>query len=304
MAPPELDLTDTVVALVGGDRREQEIARRAALTGATVRAYGFPWPDAGIAGVEPAPDASAALNGARFALFPIPGIAKDGGLFAPAVAPERIIPDADLLSVMAPNGHIILGAADDGLTAAAEQYGIGLHEYEWDVRLMLLRGPAIVEGVIKVIVENTERTIHANPVCVVGQGTIGTLLTRTLVLLGAHTYVAARNPVQRAAAHAMGAQALPLEELPELAEGLDIILSTVPAPVVGPDVIERLPAHALVVDLAAPPGGVDLAAAEARGLTAVWARGLGGRAPVTVGASQWSGIAERIAAILAADRRG
>lgn len=299
MGASNLDLSGTVLAMVGGDRREQEIARRAALTGATVRAFGFPWPDAGIDGVEHAPDARVALDGARFALFPIPGIAKDGGLFAPVLAPQRIIPDADMLSVMAPNAHIILGDADDGLNAAAEQCGIGLHEYEGDVRLMLLRGPAIIEGAIKVIVENTERTIHDGHVCVVGQGTIGTLLTRTLVLLGAHTYVAARNPVQRAAAHALGAQALPLEELPELAGKLDVVLSTVPAPVVGPDVIVRLPAHALVVDLAAPPGGADLAAAEARGLTAVWARGLGGRAPVTVGASQWSGIAERIAAILA-----
>ncbi len=304
MTSPDLDLTGTVIALVGGDQREREIARRAALTGATVRAFGFPWPDGGIDGVAAVVDAGAALDGARFALFPIPGIAKDGALFAPAIAPERIIPDADLLSAMAPQAHIILGAADDGLKAAAEQCGIGLHEYESDVRLMLLRGPAIVEGTIKVIVENTDRTIHDGKVCVVGQGTIGTLLTRTLVLLGAHTYVAARNPVQRAAAHAAGAQAIPLEDLPELAETLDVVLSTVPAPVVGPDVIARLPNHALVVDLAAPPGGADLAAAEARGLTAVWARGLGSRAPVTVGASQWSGIVERIAAILAAEAKG
>jgi dipicolinate synthase subunit A len=304
MALPDLDLTGSVIAMVGGDRREQEIARRAALTGASVRGFGFPWPDGGIAGVEHKSDARGALDGARFALFPIPGIAKDGALFAPAIAPERIIPDADLLSVMAPDAHIILGAADDGLRAAAEQCDIGLHEYEGDVRLMLLRGPAIIEGALKVIVENTERTIHDGHVCVVGQGTIGTLLTRTLVLLGAHTYVAARNPVQRAAAHAAGAQALPLEDLPALAGTLDVVLSTVPAPVVGSDVIERLPDHALVVDLAAPPGGADLAAAEARGLSAVWARGLGGRAPVTVGASQWSGIAERIGAILAEAGRG
>lgn len=304
MVTPDLDLTGTVVALVGGDQREREIARRAALTGATVRAFGFPWPDGGIDGVAAVADAGAALDGARFALFPIPGIAKDGALFAPAIAPERIVPGADLLSAMAPQAHIILGAADAGLKAAAEQCGIGLHEYESDVRLMLLRGPAIVEGTIKVIVENTDRTIHDGNVCVVGQGTIGTLLTRTLVLLGAHTYVAARNPVQRAAAHAAGATAIPLDDLPALAETLDAVLSTVPAPVVGPDVIERLPAHALVVDLAAPPGGADLAAAEARGLKAVWARGLGSRAPVTVGASQWSGIAERIAAILAAEAKG
>ncbi len=169
MGASNLDLSGTVLAMVGGDRREQEIARRAALTGATVRAFGFPWPDAGIDGVEHAPDARVALDGARFALFPIPGIAKDGGLFAPVLAPQRIIPDADMLSVMAPNAHIILGDADDGLNAAAEQCGIGLHEYEGDVRLMLLRGPAIIEGAIKVIVENTERTIHDGHVCVVGQ---------------------------------------------------------------------------------------------------------------------------------------
>lgn len=169
MGASNLDLSGTVLAMVGGDRREQEIARRAALTGATVRAFGFPCPDAGIDGVEHAPDARVALDGARFALFPIPGIAKDGGLFAPVLAPQRIIPDADMLSVMAPNAHIILGDADDGLNAAAEQCGIGLHEYEGDVRLMLLRGPAIIEGAIKVIVENTERTIHDGHVCVVGQ---------------------------------------------------------------------------------------------------------------------------------------
>ena len=36
------------IAIVGGDRREQEIARRAAATGADVRAHGFPWPENGI----------------------------------------------------------------------------------------------------------------------------------------------------------------------------------------------------------------------------------------------------------------
>ena len=52
---------ECVIAVVGGDKREQEIARLAAATGATVRGYGFPWPEAGIAGVTPAPDAAAAL---------------------------------------------------------------------------------------------------------------------------------------------------------------------------------------------------------------------------------------------------
>ena len=47
-----MDLYDRTIAVVGGDERECEIARLAATTGARVRAYGFPWPEAGITGVE------------------------------------------------------------------------------------------------------------------------------------------------------------------------------------------------------------------------------------------------------------
>ena len=55
------------IAIVGGDEREREIARRAALTGAEVRAFGFPWPDGGIDSVRPARSATEALeNPIRF----------------------------------------------------------------------------------------------------------------------------------------------------------------------------------------------------------------------------------------------
>ena len=128
-------------------------------------------------------------------------------------------------------------------------------------------------------VENTDITIHKSRVCVVGQGTIGFLVTRTMVALGAETHVAARNPVQRAAAYAAGAQSHPLEELSALAPTLDTIISTVPAQIVSRDVLTRLPPHALLVDLAAPPGGIDREAANELGLKFVWARGMGSRAP-------------------------
>ncbi len=73
-----------------------------------------------------------------------------------------------------------------------------------------------------------------------------------------------------------------------------MLFSTVPAAVVGREVLEHLPRGALVMDLAAPPGGIDLDAARELGHEAVWARGMGRRAPVTVGASQWHGIRRRI----------
>lgn len=281
------------IAVVGGDEREQEIARLAAAEGAQVRAFGFPWPAGGIEGVSPAGSAAEALTDAHYALFPIPGIAVDGSLFAPE-HPEPIVPTSELLGVMAAGATVILGVADPNLRAAAEPHGIAFDEYEHDKELMLLRAPAVVEGALRVAVEHTDVTIHGADVVVVGFGTIGRLLAGTLRALGANVTVAARNPVQRAGAYAIGATPLELGVLAERAGRLDMVFSTVPAAVVGREVLARLPAGALVMDLAAPPGGVDLELARELGHRAVWARGLGRRAPVTVGRSQWGGIRRRI----------
>jgi dipicolinate synthase subunit A len=206
-----------------------------------------------------------------------------------------------MLSAMAPRAHIILGWGDENLKTHAKALSITLHEYEWDRSLMLQRTPAIIEGLLKIVVENTAITIHNSTACVVGQGTIGAVLTRYLVALGAHTHVAARNPEQKAAAFVAGAVPHALDELPALAPELDLIFSTVPSRVVGEDVLARLRKSALIVDLAAPPGGVDFDSAKRHGLTAIWGRGLGSRAPVTVGGSQWGGIRERIEKILQED---
>jgi dipicolinate synthase subunit A len=287
---------ELTIAVVGGDEREREIARLVAETGAEVRAFGFPCPAAGIPGVAVARTAAGALAGACYALFPVPGLGLDGSLYAP-FAPEPIVPDEHLLAALRPGGDVLLGRADERLRAAASRLGIGIHEYEDDRELMLLRGPAIVEGALQVAIEHTDVTLHAAEVGIVGHGTIGALLARAAIALGAHVHVFARNPVQRAAAYAAGATPHSLEELVDRAPELDLVLSTVPAPVVGADVLSRLPTRAVVVDLAAPPGGVDFAAADELGRCAVWARGLGRRAPVTVGASQWRGIRRRIEAI-------
>jgi dipicolinate synthase subunit A len=288
-----------VIAIVGGDRREQEIARCAAATGAEVRGYGFPWPADGLGGVVRVESAADALRGADVALFPIPGIAADGALFAPD-CPDRIVPSESMLAGMRTPGHIILGWPDANLAALCKTLGIALHEYEKDEELMLMRGPAIVEGMLKAIIDNTEITIHHAQICVVGQGTIGTLITRGLLALGARVSVAARNPVQRASAYAAGAEPHDLSALGQLIDRADIVVSSVPALVIGHNLLARAAKHALFIDLAAPPGGIDRDAVQDLGLKFVWARGLGARAPVTVGRSQWGGIRRRIEKIMAA----
>lgn len=189
---------DLILAIVGGDQREQEIARCAAATGAAVRAFGFPWPERGIAGVIRARSAAEATAGAAIALFPIAGI-KDGCLYAPGlVSPPRI--DDELIGGMAPDGHIFAGAPDPTLQRLAEKHAKSLQQYDHDAEARLMRAPSVVEGVLATLIANTAFSIHGSTIAVLGQGALGGLLALTLHKLGARVHAVARDPVQRAQA--------------------------------------------------------------------------------------------------------
>jgi dipicolinate synthase subunit A len=275
------------LAIVGGDEREQEIARLAVGTGASVRGYGFPWPDEGLAGVEAAASAEEAMRGVRYALLPIP---RGGGtLYAPH-APQPIPVAPALFEPLAEDAHVFCGSVTPELAAASDGLPLTMHAYDADRELMALRSAAVVEGVLRTAIEHTDVTIHEADVAVVGFGTIGSLLARRLRALGARVHVVARNPIQRAAARADGAAAVEPDAFPELAPRLSMVFSTVPARVVDAAVLERLPRGSLVLDIVPPPERSDLELAERLGHRAIWARGLGSRAPVTVGRSQWLGI--------------
>jgi dipicolinate synthase subunit A len=64
--------------------------------------------------------------------------------------------------------------------------------------------------------------------------------------------------------------------------GYDLIVNTVPAPVLGRARLGELKEDCLVIDLASKPGGVDLQAAGELGVKVIWALSLPGKvAPVT-----------------------
>ena len=210
-----------------------------------------------------------AVAGAKYLLMPIPlGVGLE--VYAPH-AEQPITADAQLLTALASGAHAFLGRATPEFREVASQVGVSLHEYDPDRELMLLRAPAIVEGAIQLAIENTDITINDASIVVVGYGNIGSLLARRLLALGGRVHVAARNPIQRANAYADGAIPLALEAVPALAPRLEMVFSTVPAQVVGREILERLPQGSLVLDIAPPPDHADLDLAAELGHRAVWA---------------------------------
>lgn len=283
-----MELSKYTVAVLGGDGREVECVRQLLSEGASVRTCGLPDGD-GIEEASAHATVAEAVQGAGIVICPVPLPHPDGAIFAPNSA-EKLYLDTDSLEGAVPGGVLITGKASALMQEASEKYGLKIREYEQDEELMVLRAPAVAEGAIRIAIEHTEVTLHDNPCLIVGFGKIGPALARTLAGVGARVTVAARNPLQRARAWEMGCTAVPLDQLATLASRSNVIFNIATAPLLDRAVLEGLDSHTLLIDLAAPPGGIDFDAARELGLTAIWGRGLGGRAPRTVGRVQWRGI--------------
>jgi dipicolinate synthase subunit A len=296
------ELAGLTVAVVGGDGREVELLRLLRRAGAAVRAYGLPAEGEGVLGGPQATSVEEATVGADVLLGPIPLMGLDDSVYAPA-APRKVTITREALRGLEPDGLVIIGKASPGLRRLADEVGIRVREYEHDEELMILRAAAVAEGAIRMAIEHTAITLHGARVLLVGFGRIGTTLGRTLYDLRARVRVAARNPVQLARALDLGLEPVPLERMEDVLPETDVVYNTVPSRLLDALRLKRLPPHALVIDLAGPPGGVDLEAAKSLGLKTVWARGLGSRAPVSVGRSQWKGVRRIILEDLVARRQ-
>lgn len=140
------------------------------------------------------------------------------------------------------------------------------------------------EGAIQLAMERMPITIHGCRALVIGFGRVGQVMAWQLSALGAKVSVAARRsgPLAMARVHGYGT-----EQIGHLVGWLgsyDLIINTVPAPVLGERELMDVRGDCLIIDLASAPGGVDLAAAARLSRQTVWALSLPGKvAPATAG---------------------
>ena len=275
-----------IVAIVGGDVRERTIAALAAERYRDVRVFGFPLPEAPIPRVRAATSAIEAARCATALILPLPGM-KGLSVFAPQSA-EPIVVDRALLSVLRPDARIICGHASPEMATLAQDLGLPLVEYEHDLPGRIARAPAIAEGAIARVIQETEQTIRGSRVAVLGFGVVAAHVAAAHAALGAEVAVFARSAEQRRAADTAGFSSQPLDFCVDNLAKFDLVISAIPAPILTEDVLASIPENCIIFDLASPPGSVDHTAAARLGRKVVWARGLGATSPVSVGRAQWS----------------
>ena len=268
--------------VAGGDMRQAKLAELLAADGHTVHAYALERLGA-LDGVE----MEESLEGAALAdcvVLPLPAAGEGSLLNAPLSGRKH--PLALVLDALRPGQVICAGMVGPQTAALAADRGLTLHDYFAREELAVANAVPTAEGAVQLAMEHLPITIHGSRVLVLGFGRVGRITAQRFGALGARVSVAARKFDQLAWAQAMGFDPQPLNHLAGWLCGYDLVVNTIPAPVLTRRELEDLKPGCLILDLASKPGGVDQRAAGELGLTVIWALALPGKvAPVTAGAA-------------------
>ncbi|MGE5423591.1 MAG: dipicolinate synthase subunit DpsA, partial [Ignavibacteriales bacterium] len=178
---------------------------------------------------------------------------------------------------MAASGLIIIGTARPFLTEWSANLGLNLMQIGDMDEVAILNSIPTAEGAVQIAMEEMDSTIHGCNAVVLGCGRVGTTLARLLKNLGAYVTVVSRERAELARAYEIGCQRVELQNIAEVVIGADVIFNTIPAVVLGTEILRRLSYDTLIIDLASAPGGTDFETANDCGIKAILAPGLPGK---------------------------
>lgn len=250
-------------SLAGGDRRQLCLAGQLAADGHTVY----------TAALSDSADLSA-LSWGDCVVLPMPLTDSTGMLYAPMLAKKVAI--HEVLAALRPDQYIFAGKVSPALHAQATEFGLTIHDYLLREELAIANAVPTAEGAVQLAMEALPTTIHRSRVLVVGFGKVGQCVADRFRALGAQVTVAARRAGQLALAESMGCAPLPLYQLGRGEQHWDLVINTVPSPILGR---EQLAGAGLPVlmELASSPGGFDMEWVEAAGRLHIPAPGLPGK---------------------------
>lgn len=265
-------------AIIGGDKRQLYCARSLADDGFEVILGGF---DKVISmrGVELCTPQEAAHK-AEVIILPLPSVNKEGVI--PAPFSDKEIKLSELSPYL--SGKRVFCSMKDKVMEYAPAFNPGLlSDYYAREDFVLSNAYVTAEGAVKIAMERFEGTINGSKVLVCGFGRIGKALTRVLSGFSPVLTVSARKSEDLAAIRLLGARAVRTDMLCK-EKPFDIIFSTVPALIFGPELLAKIAPDAVVIDLASLPGSVDFESAKRLQTDFVHALSLPGKtSPKTAG---------------------
>ena len=292
-----------VFAVLGGAARQFAVVARLAAAGIRVCVYGLPERPLGD-GVTFCGDWREAVAPSRVILLPLPASPDGMRVNLPLAPDEAPILLSDLFATAPKDALIAGGRFSPGIKARAEAAGRELYDFAGSETFARQNAVPTAEGAVAILMERIPRTVRGLSVAVTGYGRVAKALCRLLLAMGADVTVGARKRAALEEAALAGCRTQPLcgaDSVRKLTKGKSAVFNTVPYWLFTKEVLSSLDRDLLIIDLASSPGGVDVEAAGAYGLSVVWALSLPGKyAPETAGEiiadavlAEWTGGARQ-----------
>ncbi len=269
----------SVFAVVGGDARQIVLANMLAAEGITVYCSGFENASHQLIGTASTDPLTAVLM-ADTVILPMPPTRDGKTLNAPMSTYSIILDDEFCFALM---GKAVFAGIAGKLRDVSPNYAqLNIYDYYASEAFLLRNAQATAEGALAELITNYQRTISGSRILLTGCGRITRFLAPMLRSIGGNVSVAARRQSDRAMISAMGMESLTFGKALRRARDFNVIINTVPAPVIDKGFVDALAHDAMIIDLASAPGGIDREACGRRNIQAIQSLGLPGKySPVT-----------------------
>ena len=275
---------DQLIAVIGGDARYLELIRKLkALPDKEVILVGFDKLEQGFIGLKQYEINEVDPGDLDVIILPITGTDDEGNVET-VFSDQKIQLDDEWFKKLKKTNIIFTGNSNDFLNETAKKYKLELISLLARDDVAIFNSIPTAEGTLMMVMEHTDYTVHGSKVIVGGFGRVGHTVANKFAAIGAEVSVAARSTHDLARITEIGLTPIPLHQLSEYAAQCDILINTIPSLIINETIIEKLPAHTVIIDLASKPGGTDFEFAEKRGIKAILAKSLPGVvAPKTAG---------------------
>ncbi len=217
-----------------------------------------------------------------YVVLPVPALKEKDIINTPLWDGELKI--EDVLNKCDEQTILFAGKVTNELESALKNREIKYYDYLQREELAVLNAVPTAEGTIGIILSELPITIYGMNILILGGGRISKVLRTSLANLGANVSVCARNCSDLAWIKIDKCKEVKFKQMPEIIDGYDVIINTIPVKILDEKILSRVNKHSLIIDLASKPGGIDFANAKKLGLKVIWALSLPGKvAPITAG---------------------
>ncbi len=262
--------------IIGGDNRQIYMADFFEKAGFGVTVYGMD--DKKKKNIT---DIRNEIERADVIIFPLPA-SKDGKHIS-SIFPVKETYD-DIIPKIKKDTLVFGGLIDKGIESKLKNRGIRYYDYFKREDVTIKNTVPTVQGILKAMIDNVDYTIHSSKCAVFGYGRIGKITADILKSIGADVTVCVRKDSDLANAGVKKLDSCLIKDFYLFSNQYDIIINTVPAPVIDRKVLENVKSDCLIIDVSSAPYGTDFAAAYEFGINAIQCPSLPGKvAPKTAG---------------------